>query len=143
VTTVQKKQGRISLTGYLAIVLALIGLAGLYVVRWSFDADVRRQALICRTDTHNLSAAMKGYQRTYGKFPVGDNATILKALRGENPKRSHFFDVRSGSLDEHGAFIDPWRTPYLIETNLTNGISIRSAGPNRGFGDADDVTNPH
>ena len=121
--------------------LALMALAGLYLVRWSFGAAARKQASICRVDIHNLSAAMKHYQGIYGKFPAGDNATILRALCGENPKGLHLFDVGSESLDEHGAFMDPWRTRYLIETNLTSGILIRSAGSNRRFGDADDVTN--
>ena len=129
------------MVGFLAIVLALLGVVALFVVRLIFVSAARSDLVRCKAERINLTAALKGYRAQYGEYPVGDNAAILKALRGQNPKRLLFFDIDSGSLDEHGAFIDPWRNPYFIETNLTNGISIRSAGPNRRFGDADDVTN--
>jgi hypothetical protein len=82
-------------------------------------------------DMLNLKAAMTVYQSAYGEFPTGDNGTILGTLRGSNPKK----------LNATGAFIDPWQTPYEIKIHSTNSVSIRSAGKNKRFGDADDVTN--
>jgi len=92
-------------------------------------------------DTLNLKAAMEAYQKTYGEFPTGDNATILGTLRGSNPKKLIFLDLHPRSIRADGAFVDPWKTPYEIKIISTNRLSIRSAGKNKRFGDADDVTN--
>jgi hypothetical protein len=92
-------------------------------------------------DMLNLKAAMTTYQSTYGEFPTGDNGTILGRLRGSNPKKLIFLDLHPRSTNATGAFIDPWQTPYEIKTHSTNSVSIRSAGKNKRFGDADDITN--
>jgi hypothetical protein len=140
-STTQKKRARVGLVGFLAIVLALLGVLALFVVRMIFVGAARSDLVRCKTETISLTSALNGYRAQYGEYPVGDNATVLKALRAQNPKGLLFLDIDPRSLDEHGSFIDPWRKPYFIETTPTNGISIRSAGPNRCFGDADDVTN--
>ena len=84
---------------------------------------------------------MKAYQRTYGEFPSGDNATILDTLRRGNPRKLIFLDLHPRSIHATGAFVDPWQTPYEVKIHSTNSVSIRSAGKNKRFGDADDVTN--
>lgn len=84
---------------------------------------------------------MESHKKEFGTYPTGDNSTIFRALRGTNPKKMMFLDVPPRSISADGAFVDPWITPYEIKVISTNRLSIRSAGKNKRFGDADDVTN--
>jgi len=96
---------------------------------------------ISRMEIYSFAAAMESYKDAYGTYPTGDNSTVFGALRGNNPKKLIFLDVHPRSISADGAFVDPWQTPYEIRVNSTNSVSVRSAGKNKHFGDADDVTN--
>ena len=89
----------------------------------------------------SFAASMESYKIEFGSYPTGDNRAILGVLQGNNPKKLIFLDVHPRSISADGAFVDPWQTPYEITIRSTNSVSIRSAGKNKRFGDADDVTN--
>ena len=93
----------------------------------------------CRLAMNHVAQAMKFHVAEYGEYPRGNADAILAALCGRVPGKRAWLDLGTNSLDENGAFVDPWRTTYEIGTNQTNGLSIRSAGPNRRFGDIDDL----
>ena len=92
-------------------------------------------------EIRSFVTVMESYKDEFGTYPTGDNSTIFGALRGTNPKKMMFLDVPPRSISADGAFVDPWETPYEIKVISTNRLSIRSAGKNKHFGDADDVTN--
>jgi hypothetical protein len=42
-------------------------------------------------------------------------------------------------INSHGELLDIWQTPYQIEVLAQTNFIVRSAGPNKKFGDADDI----
>jgi hypothetical protein len=81
--------------------------------------------------------SLKTYESTYGSYPDGGPAVILKKLSGDNPQNIKFLNVPSNSVSSAGEFLDPWGTPYSI--TLTNGVFIVSAGKDKKFGSKDDL----
>jgi hypothetical protein len=100
------------------------------------------KAKLCQIEMATFKAAVKEYELMYGRLLSENNPAILRSLRGQNSNGVAFLDVGLRSVDPSGAFVDPWQTPYDIQMTSTNGFSIRSAGMNRRFGDADDVVLP-
>ena len=94
---------------------------------------------LCQIEIQNFALAIEAYESSYGTLPAANDANIVDVLRGRNPRGVVFLQAGSRSFDSTGVFIDPWQTPYEIEKATTNSWSIRSAGVNRRFGDADDL----
>ena len=67
------------------------------------------------------------YQYKFGRYPTGDYDEVLKKLFVDDPKKFAYYRV------------DPWGTPFTISFLSTNAFVIASAGPNKKFGDADDI----
>ena len=86
-----------------------------------------------------LRAEIEGYKNEFGSYPTGDNAQILKKLFGDNPKQIKFLRPKNVSINQAGEFLDPWGTPFAINFLSTNSFVISSDGPNRKFGDKDDI----
>jgi len=97
----------------------------------------RAQVMILSLDT-----ACKAYYAEYGSYPAGDNAAIVRQFRGDNPHKTVFLEVESRDLSSSGEVIDPWGTPYKFELRGGKPPVIRSAGPDRVFGDEDDLVTP-
>jgi hypothetical protein len=133
---------RFGLIGCLSIAIAVAGMIVLLLVGPYRDTKLRFQIAKCQVEAANLVAAINSYEAECGKTLESSNAAILQALRGQNSKKLVFLDIDIRLLDENWSMVDPWRTPYLIQINSTNRASIRSAGPNKQFGDADDVISP-
>ena len=93
-----------------------------------------------RTEMVNLTAALVQYRIEFGENLSVAKAKCMKILLGDNSKKIKFIDVRSKSMGTRGEFLDPWKTAYEIKLEQTN-YTIRSAGPNKIFGDKDDLTN--
>ncbi|MCL4788780.1 MAG: hypothetical protein KJ070_18630 [Verrucomicrobia bacterium] len=94
-------------------------------------------------DVENLFIGLQKYKERVGKYPIGSNAEVAKALQGENEKNIIILVGRKNEVNEKGEFVDPWGTPLRIYFS-DSGVLIRSAGPNRRFDDstvieADDV----
>jgi hypothetical protein len=90
----------------------------------------------------SLEIASKAYYAEYGTFPTGDNVAVAGALQGSNPRKIVFIEFKSQDTNQFGEVIDPWGTPYKFELQNGKPPSIRSAGPNRVFGDKDDILVP-
>jgi len=78
-----------------------------------------------------LKNAIGQYGIEFGEFPARSPEEIASALLGKNPKQLRV-------LTRTNALVDPFGTPYRI-TIVGRSVEVRSAGPNRTFGDADDV----
>ena len=86
-------------------------------------------------DVENLFSALQKYKEHVGAYPVGGNAEVAKALKGQNPKNVIILVGRKSELNDKGEFVDPWGTPLRIYFS-DNGILVRAAGPNKRFDDS-------
>ena len=97
-------------------------------------SSVRVNARITKlnADIDNLFAGLQQYKDHVGIYPTGNNAQIVKALLGQNPKNVIILVSRKTDLNEKGEFVDPWGAPLRIYFSDTS-VLIRSAGPNGRF----------
>lgn len=80
------------------------------------------------------------YREIYGAFPTGeDNATIVNALTGNNPRRLAFLDRTHPAISARGELIDRWQTPLFFHLESRDAVEIRSAGPDREMYSSDDL----
>jgi hypothetical protein len=93
---------------------------------------------LTRAEEKELAGAIANYAIVFHGYPVGENATVTKALMGTNPQQLKFLNV-GGDAIKDGQFVDRWDTPYKVNFSSTNSFIIISAGENRSFGDTDDV----
>jgi hypothetical protein len=70
-----------------------------------------------------------------GAYPVGNNAEVVKAMNGQNPKSVIILVGRKTEVNAKGEIVDPWGTPLRIYFS-DSGVLVRSAGPNRRFDDS-------
>lgn len=86
-------------------------------------------------DVENLFVGLQKYKEVVGAYPLGSNAEIAKALKGNNNKNVIILVGRKNELNEKGEIVDPWGLPLRIYFS-DSGVLIRSAGPNRRFDDS-------
>ncbi len=92
------------------------------------------------TVLENHRAAFRQYALKYGGNPVGDNAEITAALRGQNPRQSVFLTARDGlRVNSEGQAVDVWGTPYFFHQLSRTEMEIRSAGPDHRMWTSDDL----
>jgi len=120
-----------------ALILGVICV--ILVVPFVFSRGRDRHGNVAKMDVLNILAALTQYEREFGTFPIGDRIQVLKLLRGENPREIVFFSVAPERVNSKGEFMDGWGTPYDIQILSSNSVSVRSAGPNKIFGDKDDI----
>jgi len=94
----------------------------------------------CRTDLEFLHLVISHYGRQLDGNPVGSNAEISAALRGDNPKRIALLPAEGKFMDSSGRLVDRWGTPYFFHAIARQRMDIVSAGPDREFWTKDDVT---
>jgi len=90
-----------------------------------------------RQEITSLVVAMQQFRETYGAYPIGSNADITGQLMGSNPKKIVFYEPSGKYIGPSGEVLDPWGTPVRIEI-IGGQVEVRSAGPDRIVGDADD-----
>lgn len=86
-------------------------------------------------DVENLFIGLQKFKETVGAYPLGSNAEVAKALKGNNSKNVIILVGRKNELNEKGEIVDPWGTPLRIYFSDA-GVLIRSAGANRRFDDS-------
>jgi len=121
------------------IMIAIGVLTVAFGVLWGAKAwsTLRANARTARfnEDVENLFIGLQKYKERVGSYPVGGNATVAKALQGNNEKNIIILVGRKNELNEKGEFVDPWGTALRIYFSDL-GVLIRSAGPNRRFDDS-------
>ena len=76
----------------------------------------------------NLEFAFRDFATNLGGNPVGTNAEITAALRGDNLKQLKL-DMPAGStVSPAGELCDPWGTPWFFHQLSRTKMEIRSAG---------------
>jgi hypothetical protein len=74
--------------------------------------------------------------------PVGENHEITAALTGGNAFAFAFVPRRHPAINARGELCDRWGTPFRFHQLSGREMEIRSAGPDRKFGTADDALWP-
>lgn len=72
-------------------------------------------------------------------LPLGSNAEMLAALLGRNARHEVLLSSNHPSLNAAGELLDRWGTPLFFHAQSASRIEIRSAGPDRQMGTADDI----
>jgi len=94
-----------------------------------------------KLEAGGIAFAISEYYRLFGDYPSGSSVAIAKALAGENPKKIVL--IKFPRLGRDGEMLDPWGIPYDIRFIEAGRLQVRSAGPNRIMGDADDTLEQH
>ena len=115
-------------------IITLLG-TGIYVTKYFNNLRVQARDRKLNEDVENLFSALQKYKEHVGAYPIGGNAEVAKALKGQNPKNVIILVGRKNDLNDKGEFVDPWGTALRIYFS-DNGILVRSAGPNRRFDDS-------
>ena len=92
----------------------------------------RAQIVITRFETKKIAAAL--YERAAtGSLSNIDNEFILHAVFGTNAQRIAYRSNTNGGIN------DMWEIPYRIVISGRTNFCILSAGPDKTFGDKDDI----
>jgi type II secretory pathway pseudopilin PulG len=83
--------------------------------------------------------AIRSYQSEMLAYPTGSGSKVIRQLQGSNPKQRNFIETSSIAFNSLREWVDPWGTPFTLVVDPNGGGRISSAGPNRQFGDADDL----
>jgi len=118
-----------------AVGLLTILATGVYLTKYFNNLRVQARDKKLNDDVENLFSALQKYKEHVGAYPIGGNAEVAKALKGQNPKNVIILVGRKNELNDKGEFVDPWGTALRIYFS-DNGILVRSAGPNRRFDDS-------
>lgn len=102
--------------------------------------QVKRAAQIgttgrARAQMAQWAHAAEAYREAHGAFPAGEPEVILETLRRATPSPA---SRAAGLTNQLNQIYDPWGTPWMISSRTK--IEVRSAGPNRQFGDEDDLS---
>jgi hypothetical protein len=86
----------------------------------------------------NLDFAFRDHAAALGGNPVGTNAEITAALRGDNARQLAQATPTGSSISAAGELLDPWDTPWFFHQLSANKMEVRSAGPDRQMYTEDD-----
>ena len=84
-----------------------------------------------------IASVLKELLTTTNLLSHYDNQDIRQAILSTNDTRKVFF--RTHRTNTSGEALDRWGTAYQIEIVQRTNFVVRSAGPNRTFGDKDDI----
>ena len=119
---------------FVVCVIAAI-VAGGWVTKQYNTVKVNARTGHLNEDIENLFVALQQFKENVGVWPVGGNAEIVKALKGQNPKNVIILVGRKLELNSQGEFVDPWGTALKVYFGGKD-VVIRSAGPNKRFDDS-------
>jgi hypothetical protein len=113
-------------------------------------ADTGRSALLdqinqpsgtIQSDLRLMHEVFAAWQTNFprGGNPVGENAEITRALTGANPLNLVLVPRDHPAINRAGELTDRWGTPFRFHQLAGDRMEIRSAGPDRRFGNEDDA----
>jgi hypothetical protein len=128
-----KSQMRMKL-GFAAIMILAVLVVIIYpLLTPHFGTKEEAQIVCTQFESKDIASALKKRVTVTGSLSTIDNAFILQAVFGTNTF------LYSDRTNANGQFLDPWETPYKIDILGQTNFTVRSAGPNKKFGDADDI----
>jgi hypothetical protein len=94
--------------------------------------DKRARITITRVWAQNIAVFLKQYGVENESLTNFNNHSILQSAFGKNGYKPQW-------TNSQGEVVDYWKTPFQVENVVQTNFIIRSAGPNKIFGDADDI----
>lgn len=91
------------------------------------------------TGMQRLSLSYVTLVKNHARKPIGCNADLAEALRGNNPYKQRFLPDKHQAFNEKGELIDRWETPLFIHPISAGNWEIRSAGPDKKLWTDDDL----
>jgi len=86
----------------------------------------------------SVEFVLRDYAVALGGNPVGTNAEITAALRGDNLKQLKLDIPEGSSVNPGGELCDPWGTPWFFHQLSATKMELRSAGPDKELYTKDD-----
>ena len=80
---------------------------------------------------HRVVAGYFSVTKDASRFPIGGNADLAAALRGENPNRETYVPARHPVFSKDGLLVDRWGSPLVVHPEAWTQLELRSAGPDR------------
>lgn len=105
-------------------------------------AELLAEGGTAATDLEIVTLILADYRKACGGNPVGENEEITAMLLGGNPKGLRFLPPGHPAIDGAGRLCDRWGTPLFFHALSSRRMAVRSAGPDRQHGTADDLSGP-
>jgi hypothetical protein len=86
----------------------------------AYSGPTNAPRLRAKQSTTVLAAMLKQYRVEYDRYPEGDHAAILRALRGDNPQHIIFIEDQDQKLDRQGLWLDPWGSLYRVDVSTAD-----------------------
>ncbi|MCW1923482.1 hypothetical protein OKA05_13035 [Luteolibacter arcticus] len=80
---------------------------------------------------HRVAAGYFSVVKDASRFPIGGNADLSAALRGENSNREVLVPEGHRAFSKEGWLIDRWGTPLVVHPEGWKQLELRSAGPDK------------
>ncbi|MGC4017419.1 MAG: hypothetical protein QM755_23335 [Luteolibacter sp.] len=93
-------------------------------------------------DLRKLQHVIGGYFsviKDASKNPIGGNADLAAALRGENPNHTVFLPPGHRIFSSEGLLTDRWGCPLMVHPEGWRQLELRSAGPDKVPYNGDDL----
>ena len=114
---------------FLGIILAF---ACCFLIYWPDDIDRKARIINTRVWAKDIGSFLKQYAIQTGSLTNFNNCSIHQMTIGTN-------ELKPQWTNSQGEIVDYWQTPFQIEIMAQTNFIVRSAGPNKVFGDADDI----
>src|SRR5450432_4074827 len=108
------------------------------------EPSAKKKAIVIftRFETKEIGTALKQYFTETGNLTNIDKNFVIHAVLetktlGTNESVNSLY--HSERTNSQGEILDSWQTPYKIEFLEQTNFIVHSAGPNKIFGDADDI----
>jgi hypothetical protein len=88
---------------------------------------------------HRVVVSYFSVVKDSSKHPIGGNADLAAALRGENPSQEIFLPAKHPVFSADGLLLDRWNTPLIVHPEAWRELELRSAGPDKTPYTADDL----
>ena len=92
---------------------------------------------------HRVAMGYFSVVKDPSRFPIGGNADLAAALRGENANREVFVRESNAIFTTNGLLKDRWGNPLIVHPEGWRRLELRSAGPDGiGYNEDDVVLGP-
>lgn len=116
---------------YLALTgLLIMGLMLLFPTVCTIPIRRDRENNQVRNQAAMLRLALRSYDADYGTLPQGDDAQIMKALGGDNPRKTVYFEGQTSRYNARGEYLDRWGVPFRFDLSHPDHPRAYSCGPN-------------
>lgn len=88
---------------------------------------------------HRVATGYFSVVKDPSRYPIGGNADLAAALKGENPNREVFVRGSHAIFSPEGLIKDRWGSPLIVHPEAWRQLELRAAGPDKVPYTADDL----